>query len=98
MAQISLCKVQHSLIRSSLHCVLGITAGICLGRENGGERESMHMSRHRNNTRAQHIAVHLEAAASFPLETNQFHPKHHMQVLLKLRRKKKATKVQAHTS
>lgn len=97
MAQISLCKVQHSLI-SSLHCVLGITAGICLGRESGGERESMHMSRHRNNTRVQHIAVHLEAAASFPLESNQFHPKHHMHVLLKLRGEKKATKVQAHTS
>lgn len=33
VAQISLCKVQHSLMGSSLCCVLGITAGICLGRE-----------------------------------------------------------------
>lgn len=56
-----------------LHCVLGIIAGICLGRERkactwaGTEIK-------RGHSILQYI---LETVASFPLKTHQFHPKHH---------------------
>lgn len=93
VAQISLCKVQHSLIGSVLHCVLGITAGICLGRERGGgrerEREKARTWAGTEIKREHSILLYiLETVASFPPKTNQFHPMHHMQVLLKLKGKK----------
>lgn len=70
--------------RGLLHCVLGITAGICLGRERkacawaGTEIKQEHSI----------LRYISETVASFPLKTNQFHPKHRTHVLLKLRGKK----------
>lgn len=67
-----------------LHCVLGITAGICLGRERKA------CTRVGTEIKQEYSILQyiLETVASFPLETNQFHPKHHIHILLKLREKK----------
>lgn len=81
-AQISLCKVQHSLIGSCLHNALGITAGICLVRV----RDRKHAHELAQKWNEPRILQYILTTVAWD-KSNQFHPKHHVQVLLKPRGK-----------